>query len=575
MKNTSIEVIYSPIDPVTDPRAGYPGLKRETLLLKKGSCRYEDSAPLPCDMILEKDVAIKLRDGATVYANIYKPVTDEKLPVIIGWGPTGKHAARMPMPPMPGVSKKGMLFNDDESENTWKLSGYEMSGTQDPAYWCQYGYAVAAVDPRGVFMSEGKAQYHSDQDAEDFYDVVEWMGVQDWCSGKVGTSGNGWRGMVQWHMASLQPPHLAAIAPWEGHCDLFGYEMCRGGIPKGKDGVGNHTFGTSVVEDVGAMIEKYTLRNDYWLTKRVEMEKVVCPAYVVSAYSSGKHGGGTFDAFRYAGSEEKWLRAHNTTGHEDFYDMGNLADLRKFFDYYLKGVKNDWPETPKVRIPVFDHGGEDIVCRNENEWPLARQQYKAFYLDAASGKMAEAPFEKESSVKYEADSGCGYTTFTYRFEQETELTGYMDLVLWLEAEGNDDMDVFVQVIKLNRYGMPVHQFYVDMMGHKYWGADARIRVSRRELDPERSKPYEPYLSLAGEKKLAPGETVKAEIGLWPTGMLFHEGESMMVYVSTGKAIDGQDYHGAEGCVLINKGNHIIHTGGKYESCLYVPVIPKS
>ena len=176
-------------------------------------------------------------------------------------------------------------------------------------------------------------------------------------------------------------------------------------------------------------------------------------------------------------------------------------------------------------------------------------------------------------MKYEADSGSGYTVFTLKLEEETEITGYMNMILWLEAEGNDDMDVFANVIKLDKFGMPTHQWYVDSMGHKYFGADTRLRVSRRALDPERSTPTEPYLALTGEQKLRPGEIVRAELGFWPTGMIFHKGETLMLYISTGKMIDGEDYHGADRLPTINRGNHIIHTGGKYDSQLMVPVIP--
>ena len=53
--------------PVEAPRVRYPGFKQETLVLKKGSIRREGTRPLPCDILMERDVPVKLRDGVTIY----------------------------------------------------------------------------------------------------------------------------------------------------------------------------------------------------------------------------------------------------------------------------------------------------------------------------------------------------------------------------------------------------------------------------------------------------------------------------------------------------------------------------
>lgn len=57
--------------------------KPGTLHLKKGWQIDPRFKPLECDIILEKDVAVKMRDGITIYVDIYRPVTSEKVPVII------------------------------------------------------------------------------------------------------------------------------------------------------------------------------------------------------------------------------------------------------------------------------------------------------------------------------------------------------------------------------------------------------------------------------------------------------------------------------------------------------------
>ena len=69
------------------------------------------------------------------------------------------------------------------------------------------------------------------QEGRDCYDVVEWLTEQEWCSGKVGMSGTSYLAVAQWFTAAEQPPHLAAINPWEGVSDVYRDLVMRGGIP--------------------------------------------------------------------------------------------------------------------------------------------------------------------------------------------------------------------------------------------------------------------------------------------------------------------------------------------------------
>ena len=53
-------------------------------------------------------------------------------------------------------------------------------------------------------------------EGKDAYDLIEWAGAQSWCNGSLGMAGTSWLGIIQWHTAVLAPPHLKAIAPWDG-----------------------------------------------------------------------------------------------------------------------------------------------------------------------------------------------------------------------------------------------------------------------------------------------------------------------------------------------------------------------
>ena len=108
----------------------------------------------------------------------------------------------------------------------------------------------------------------------------------------------------------------------------------------------------------------------------------------------------------------------------DTYSWWNLEDLKRFYDRYLKGIRNGWEMTPKVRIEVMDAYDHDFqVNRPENEFPIKRTEYKKLYLDGSNNTLADNPVEVENSVRY--DSIEGETTFDIMFTQDVELTGYM------------------------------------------------------------------------------------------------------------------------------------------------------
>jgi predicted acyl esterase len=583
-----IEVIFRKAAPITDSKARYPGFKPSTTILPKGSVHGKGALPLPCDIVFERDVSAKVRDGTTIYANVFRPAGDQKVPAIITWTPYGKGCGYQTLDQFPGrmgVPRKG-------------LSELQTFEGPDPAYWCNHGYAIVNADSRGAFNSEGDIYFWGSQDAQDGYDFIEWVGIQKWCNGKVGMTGNSWLAIAQWFIASTNPPHLSAIAPWEGITDLYRQDVCRGGIPEPgfNETILMHLYGNNRVEDIPAMVAKYPLMNAYWEDKKPKLEQINVPAYVVASYTNPLHVRGTFEGFRKMSSKDKWLRVHNTGEWPDYYTPAHVEDLRRFFGHYLKGIDNGWEKTPRVRMSVLDPGGTDVVGRPENEFPLARAHHQKLFLDAATGRLSPDPVTKESIFRYKADDGKGKATFTITFDQDTELTGYMKLHLWVEAEGCNDMDLFVFIQKLNSKGKRLgHRWVklpnpfmsaltkfsysrqnkkVEMMF--YSGPNSRLRVSQRQIDTAKSTESEPYHTHAVEEPLSPGQIVPVEISLLPTSIRYHAGQQLRVIVQGYNLIDlSAMMPGIAAAPTRNKGEHIIHTGGRYDSYLLVPMIPLS
>lgn len=584
--------------PVDAPRVRYPGFKTETLILKAGSVRREGAMPLPCDILLERDVPIRLRDGVTIYADVFRPVGDEACPALLAWSPYGKEIGGQMLDDVP--MRSGVPLS--------ATSGLEKFEGPDPAYWVAHGYAIVNPDKRGAYMSEGNLLYWGHEDALDGCDVIEWIASQKWSNGKVGMTGNSWLTVSQWFIAAERPEHLAAIAPWEGFCDHYRESGTRGGIPAPEfPEMIAETFASAhgMLEDQPRMIVERPFMCDYWEDKAARVENIEIPAYVVASYTNSVHTHGSFAGFRRMASKEKWLRVHNTNEWFDYYTLENVEDLRRFFDHYLKDIDNGWEQTPRVRLSVLNPGGTDIVGRAEEDFPLARTRYRKLYLSAADSSLLATLPEQQAVSEYQSDSARHEVTYRYRMEQPTEITGYMKLHLWVSAPDHDDMDLAVRVEKLSRDGQPLP----DRTGNLI-AATGLMRVSMRQLDETRSTEAEPYYTFTTEQKLKPGEIVPVEIEIWPMGLYFDEGEILQLTVGAyrpanaaipfGSASisvprDGFTYMPGQPVDMItvggnatqcadpaevvvspathNAGRHRIYTGGEYDSYLYVPVIP--
>ena len=556
-RTETIELIIAKTKPVGDPSC-------RAVEFQPGATRVEDG------MRIEQDVAVKMRDGKTMYVDIYRPDGANNVPAIIAYG--GGKAPRTNQfrrgVPLPHPGSEGTLPGTE-----WglvEISKYAKFEGPDPAYWCKHGYAVVNTDYRGSNRSEGIGQLYGRQGGRDCYDLTEFLAAQPWSNGKVGMSGNSQVATWQWMAAAERPPHMAAIAPWEGWSDLYRQIVMPGGIPEVgiRSGAVRNWCGGEGVEDVIAMMRKYPLMNEYWEGKIARLENINIPIYVTANFKHW-HCLGSLDGFRKVPVRDKWLRVIENFEWPDYYALPQMEDLRRFFDRYLKGIQNDWEMTPRVRLSVLDPGGLDQLNRPEKEWPLARTQYEKLYLDASAGALSSQPVQRESQTQYA--SGTGQANFIVRFDRETELTGYLKLRLWMEAEGADDLDLFVYVQKLDRKGEWLPS---KVLNHPHPGAQGWLRVSHRELDPARSTPSEPYVAHRRQQMLRPKEVVPVEIGIVPTSMLWHPGQQLRVVVA-GHFMNtrGPDWWERWRYESLTGGAAIIHTGGKYDSHLLVPRIP--
>ena len=133
-------------------------------------------------IIVERNIEVPMRDGCVLRADLFRPDTPEKLPVLLNRTPYNK---AMPM---------------------------VYGGTLDALRAAEAGYNVMVQDCRGRFASAGVWNCFTDE-ARDGYDTIEWAARQSWADGKVGTYGASYMGATQWLAATNAPPSLKAMAP--------------------------------------------------------------------------------------------------------------------------------------------------------------------------------------------------------------------------------------------------------------------------------------------------------------------------------------------------------------------------
>jgi predicted acyl esterase len=518
-------------------------------------------------MVIDYDISVPMRDGKKIDVDLYRPEKEGKYPLILAWTPYGKH----------GRVKNGGLVNSGLDERAFnKYTSFE---GPDAVYWSKNGYAVMVADMRGAWHSEGDVSPMSPQEAEDCYDLIEWSAAQEWCSGKVGMLGVSYLAWTQWKVAALNPPHLAAICPWEGVSDFYRELAFHGGIPETwfYPGFQNAvSFSQNRAEDLIEMQKQHPFYDEYWQSKNADLSKIKVPALVVASWTDhGLHNRGTLEGFRRIASKDKFLIVHGRKKWQHFYLPESVEKQRQFFNRFLRDMDNRVKYWPRVTVEVREKYFVG-ASRSENEWPIARTDYQRLYINVATRGMKKTPYATAARTKYQCQAvGTASQNMQteYLFGQDSEITGYMKLRLWVEAAGSDDMDLFVAIDKIDAAGYCVP---FPWFGNHDDGPVAQgwLRVSHRELDEAKSTPFQPFHKHQNELKLKPGERVPVEIEIWASSTLFEAGEKLRLTVQGSDIyFHPEGGHSVRHVSQVNRGEHILWSGGEYDSYLLIPLIP--
>ncbi len=511
------------------------------------------------------DVPIRMDDGLELRADVFLPVVDGTYPVILTCGPYGKGLAFQ--------DGFGFAYNklvtDFPEVTAGSSQKYQCWETVDPEKWGPDGYVCIRVDSRGAGRSPGHMDLFSSREIKDIYNAIEWAAVQPWSTGKVGMCGISYYAMNQWLVASLQPPHLAAMCAWEGAADSYREWSRHGGIlctfgpyiadlqiktvqnGVGRRGARSRVTGEFVAgpatlseEELGAKRADmeadhlaHPLDDEFHKSRSPDWSKVTVPFLSAANWGAlGIHLRGNIEAFTRAASKEKWLEAHGLEHWTHFYTDYGVTLQKRFLAHYLKGESNGWKEMQAPVTLQIRHPGNRFVAREEKEWPLARTQWTKFYLDPASQTLrTDAP--GNGTVVYDG-LGDGLTFMTPPLPAPTEITGPLSAKLFVSSS-TSDADLFL-IVRLFSPDMKEVSF-LGVVDPLTPAAQGWLRASHRKLDPKLSTIGRPYHSHDEKQMLKPGEVVELDIEIWPTCIAIPPGFRLAL------SIRGKDYqHAAAG-----------------------------
>jgi predicted acyl esterase len=567
-------------------------------------------------MVVEWDVGVPMDDGLVLRADVFRPDDAGRYPAILSYGPYAKGLAFQE-----GYPDQWRLMTAKHPDVLRGSSGrFQNWEVVDPEQWVPGGYVCVRVDSRGAGRSPGFLDPFSPRETRDLFLCIEWAAAQPWCSGKIGLAGISYYAINQWHVASLQPPHLAAICPWEGAADWYRDMNRHGGIlsvfwphwmqkqvvtvqhGRGDRGPVNPNTGQPVAGpetlsddelarnrvDLRRAVLAHPLDDDYYRQRSPDWSRVTVPLLSAGNWGGqGLHARGNFEGFARAASREKWLEVHGLEHWTEFYTDYGRALQKRFFDHFLHGADNGWEREPRVMLQV--RRADRFVPRTEAAWPIPRTRWTTLYLDAGSETLEATPTKTASAVAFDA-AGDGVTFAGPALAEETEVTGPVSATLFVSSS-TDDADLFVVLRVFDAAGREV-DFQGALDPHAPVG-QGWLRASHRRRDRALSTAWRPYHTHDHAERLAPGRIYECDVEIWPTSVVVPARGRLALTVL------GRDFERPGGGLQLTTfatafrgsgpflhtdpedrpasvfaGRTTIHTGGGHPSSLLLPVVPE-
>jgi predicted acyl esterase len=545
------------------------------------------------DVIVERDVKITMSDGTKIDADIFRPKSKETFPALLGVCPYRKAPQTAPIQPSP-ISPPTALLPGQE-----KATGYIEAG--DPYFFARRGYVHVVANVRGSGKSEGKYQLWGPREIQDGYETIEWTAGQPWCNGQVGMFGVSYLAISQYFIAALNPPHLKCLfAPW-GLTDYYRDSVYHGGIlahgfyrgwvwgslhnirPESHS---RKMLGDKFEAAIGKLLQDEDIREvqelvqilrnpdfgpnpivvdlllnpcdgPFWEERRAKYEKIKVPVYTGADWAMyGMHLPGAFRSWENLHVPKKMIIGPPAYLDRPLYQL--QYESIRWFDHWLKGIETGIMDEPPIRLFVVNSN----EWKKTNEWPLPETKWTPFYLHERGLLWEHELWPNEGYDTFD-DSPWhrGYVEYASPpLVENTEVIGPIVLNLYASTTEND-AHFFVSLREVDREGN-------EKILTRGW-----LKGSHRAIDPNRSKPWQPYHPHTNSEPLTPGEIYEFNIEIVPTGILFKAGSKIKIRISS---VDDPPKHPLEAIATGHIGRQstsriTVYHDADHPSALVLPV----
>jgi hypothetical protein len=566
-------------------------------------------------IVIERNVAMKTRDGVTLRADVYRPAGDGPFFVLLQRTPYSK-------------------------DNTAVFARKAV----------ERGFMVVTQDVRGRYASEGE-WYTFKHETDDGYDAVEWAAALPHSNGKVGMFGGSYVGATQMLAAIGQPPHLAGICPVVTASNYHENWTYQGGAftqwfnESWLSGLAQDTYSRQIKEAANAVLGDRVLPlrdfpvfnikttqdgvglthllapyfldwldhptyDSYWKQWSIEenYDKIQVPALTIAAWYDLFQGGSlrNFTGLQaHAGNvaARKGQRLFVTIGGHSgngriigTVDFGPAAEAYDedaltldWYDYLFLGKQNQFADASKP-VQIFVMG--ENKWRNEEAWPLERAKSTSYYLQSTGqansvsgdGALSTAALDKQSPDQFIYDPAnpvptvggplcCDPAHLNGGPRDQKEVEARSDVLVYstepleqdLEVTGPVTLDLFA---KSSAVDTDFTAKLVDVWPNGFAQnlTEGILRARFRQSTTGAPKP------------IVPGQVYEYKIDLWSTSNVFLKGHRIRLEVSssnfprfdrnlnTGKPA-GTD------SVFVKATNTILHDAA-HPSALILPVVPR-
>jgi uncharacterized protein len=523
--------------------------------------------------VSDNDVAIPMRDGVALRADIHRPDGVGRFPALIAISPYPRQIQHLGLP-----------------------IGFIEAGQTD--FFVPRGYVHLIVNCRGTGGSGGTYELTSPTEHRDLYDLVEWVAAQSWCDGKVGMVGVSYFAIEQFNAAIEEPPHLRAIFPWSATIDWYREIFWHGGIPTG--GFAGKYFNAigmadrenpdffrggffaalnkllhipaihrrlakphdnpvsmlaralrfayrphpwdDVYLDVSA---EHQLYDSFWQARDMtdHIGRIRIPIYLGADWENvSVHLQTPFLALERLPRDTPYRVAMAPRGALQWPWESLHVEALAWFDHWLKGRDTGIMEGKPIRYYV--EGAEE--WREADAWPLPDTRFDALHLCADSTLSPEEGAVGSRDYLY-LPQGLGRA----RNSNPSALPAFLS---WETSPFTDPFEIIGPLIlRLRAASSAVDTDWIVKLQDVASDGAARnltqgwLRASHRALDPARSRSYRPEHPHDRAQPLVPHEETDFDIAILPTAHRFLPGRKLRLMVTSedgsGFAMQGMTHTG--------------------------------